>query len=145
MKSLKIELVQDPDSTLREPILNSLMAFNARTLGPANRESLAILLRDPDGDEIVGGIWAVISHGWLFIELLFVPETLRGTGSGSTLMAKAEDAARARGCKGVHLDTFDFQAPRFYEKLGYKQYGKLDTLTGHEQFFYFKKFSKSET
>jgi GNAT superfamily N-acetyltransferase len=144
MTVTKIDLIKSPNPTLREPIINGLMAFNAQVLGPANRESIAILLRDPTDDEVVGGIWAIFSHEWLFIEFIFVPETLRGTGAGSSLMAKAEDAAKKRGCKGAHLETFDFQAPRFYEKLGYTRYGKLDSLVGCEQFFYVKKFSESE-
>lgn len=139
----KISLIENPETTLRAPIEKGLMAFNAQTLGPANRENLAIVLHDPDTEDVIGGIWAIFFHNWLFIEYLFVPETLRGSGAGSSLMAKAEDAAKARGCKGVHLDTFDFQAPRFYEKLGYKRYGKLDTLIGREQFFYAKEFSES--
>lgn len=145
MKLPKIDIVEKPDQSLREPIFNRLIEFNARAMGPANREPLAILLRDPDSNEIVGGLWAIFSHGWLFVELLFLPDNLRGTGVGSTLVAKAEDAAMKRGCKGVHLDTYDFQAPGFYEKLGYKPYGKLEHLTGPKQFFYFKKFPRDKT
>ena len=140
----KIELVEKPDPALREPIEDGLMAFNDQVLGPSNREPLAIVLRDPEDEDIIGGIWAIFFRNWLFIEYLFVPEALRGSGAGSSLMAKAEEAARARGCIGVFLDTFDFQAPRFYEKLGYKQYGKLDTLVGREQYFYAKKFSSTD-
>lgn len=32
----------------------------------------------------------------------------------------AETEAKNRGCKYAFVDTFDFQAPDFYRKLGYK-------------------------
>ncbi len=140
----KIDVVENPDPALREPIEKGLAAFNDQALGPGNREHLAIVLRDPETEDVIGGIWAIFFHKWLFVEYLFVPEALRGTGMGSSLMAKAEETARARGCKGVHLDTFEFQAPRFYEKLGYVRYGKLDNLVGREQYFYVKKFGATQ-
>jgi hypothetical protein len=34
-------------------------------------------------------------------------------------MASAEPAARDRGCRGAHLDTFSFQAAPFYRALGF--------------------------
>ena len=38
-------------------------------------------------------------------------------------MAEAE--ARKRGVRNVFLDSFSFQAPKFYAKLGYREYGRL--------------------
>ena len=61
----------------------------------------------------------------MFVELLFVPETLRGQGFGEKLMRQAEDLAREAGCTGIWLDTFSFQAPDFYKRLGYTEFGTL--------------------
>lgn len=79
-----------------------------------------------DTGETVGGLWGRTSFGWLFVELLFVPEALRGHGHGLGLLRAAEDAAKARNCHSVWLDTFDFQAVGFYERLGYRQFGLLE-------------------
>jgi GNAT superfamily N-acetyltransferase len=57
--------------------------------------------------------------------MLFVPEGLRGQGLGTSLIRQAEEIARARNCSGVWLDTFDFQALPFYQKLGYTIFGEL--------------------
>jgi hypothetical protein len=39
-----------------------------------------------------------------------------------------------RGVRSICLDTFSFQAPAFYKKLGFKQFGKLkDFPKGHER------------
>ena len=83
------------------------------------------MLRGGDGATI-GGLWGSIALDWLQIELLFVPEEQRGKGLGSTLIQAAEDAASEKGCRGVWLDTFSFQAKGFYEKLGYRQFGEIE-------------------
>jgi len=54
-----------------------------------------------------------------------VPESLRGRRIGSDLLSRAEAEARTRGCSNVWLDTFEFQARGFYERLGYRCFGEL--------------------
>ena len=58
----------------------------------------------------------------MFIRILWVSEALRGQGFGQRLVEMAERRATERGCRHVFLDTFSFQAPGFYEKLGYQIY-----------------------
>lgn len=74
----------------------------------------------------VGGATGHGSFDWVFVELLFVPEHLRGQGWGKRLMQQIEAFARERGLVGVWLDTFSFQARPFYESLGYSVFGTLD-------------------
>ena len=54
-----------------------------------------------------------------------MPETLRGRGIGTDLLRRAEAEALVRGCHGAWLDTFEFQARGFYERLGYRCFGEL--------------------
>jgi ribosomal protein S18 acetylase RimI-like enzyme len=56
---------------------------------------------------------------------LWVDERYRKQGIGGHLMAVAEDEA-ARGCDQVVLFTYLFQAPSFYERLGYHTAGRVD-------------------
>jgi ribosomal protein S18 acetylase RimI-like enzyme len=80
-------------------------------------------------------------YGFLHIDLLFVPEAMRGSGTGRTLMSQAEDEAIRRECRGVWLDTFSFQARGFYEKLGYTVFGEIENHPpGHSRFFLRKIF-----
>jgi len=54
-------------------------------------------------------------------------------------METAEAEARADGCRYVHLDSHSFQAPDFYEKLGYEEFGRLsDSPLDHEQVLLWK-------
>ena len=69
-----------------------------------------------------------------------VPAAQRGSGLGRRLMAMAEKAARGEGCVGIWLDTFEFQAPGFYEKLGFTPFGELpDHPRGGRRLFLHKR------
>jgi GNAT superfamily N-acetyltransferase len=71
----------------------------------------------------------VLAFEWLFVNWLWVADSYRKHGVGSQLTAGAEAAARAQGCRGAYLDTFTFQAPKFYERLGYRGFGRLNDST----------------
>ena len=80
-----------------------------------------------DAGELAGGIVASTWGGWLAIDLVWVREDQRGTGLGSDLLQRIEQRARdERGCVGVRLDTWGFQAKPFYEKQGYTVFGVLE-------------------
>ena len=67
-------------------------------------------------------------------------ERLRGQGWGKRLVDSFETEAAARGCDGVWVDTYAFQAPEFYEKLGYRQIGRLEDFPpGSARLFYWKR------
>lgn len=133
--TLRIEMTQQPTAADREAILAPLRAYNLAQAGDGKSELLALLVRD-DQDEILGGLYGRFFYQWLFIELLSVPDQARGQGMGSRLMKMAEDLAREKGCVGIWLDTFDFQAPEFYQKLGFSEVGQIaDYPPGHRRFF----------
>lgn len=109
----------------REIIASGIRAFNESRAGLSRASPLAVLLKDDSG-QTIGGLWGRTSFGWLFVELLFVPAALRGSGFGTRLLEAAEHAARARHCHAAWLDTYDFQAVPFYERLGYREFGRLE-------------------
>ena len=77
---------------------------------------------------------------WLFVNWLWVAEAYRGTGIGSRLLLGAEEAARDQHCRDAYLDTFTFQAPKFYERHGYREFGRLDDFPpGHSRIFFTKR------
>lgn len=125
----------------RAIIQRGLAAFHDKHAGASGFRPLAILLLDGAGAAI-GGLWGRTAWGWLFIELLFVPEAMRGGGVGRELVRRAEGEAVSRGCVGVWLDTFSFQARGFYEKLDYAVFGQLDDCPpGHSRLFMRKALS----
>jgi GNAT superfamily N-acetyltransferase len=84
-------------------------------------------------------LYGKTSFEWLFIELLFVPELLRGRGIGSKLVKMAEKEAIIRNCPNAWLDTFEFQAREFYEKLGYQVFAELPNFPRNHKRFFLKK------
>jgi GNAT superfamily N-acetyltransferase len=113
-----------------------LGAFNDAKAGDDNYKPLAILIEDEATGMRQGGLWGESFYDWLFVKLFFIPETWRGHGLGQRILGEAEEIARSRGCTGVWLDTFEFQARGFYEKLGYTVFGTIeDYPKGYSRFF----------
>ena len=139
---LAMEVSFDVTAEEREAILKPLRAYNLSHTGDMAFETVGIFLRDPATQEVVGGLYGKISHGWLFIELLSIPDQMRTQGTGTRLMRAAEDLARQRGCVGIWLDTFSFQAPGFYRKLGFSEVGHIaDYPPGHQRYFFQKRLA----
>ncbi|MBT0626037.1 GNAT family N-acetyltransferase [Pseudomonas fluorescens] len=135
-----MEVSFDVTAQEREAILKPLRAYNLVHTGNMAFETVGILLRDPATQDVVGGLYGKISYGWLFIELLSIPDQMRTQGTGSRLMRAAEDLARERQCVGIWLDTFSFQAPGFYRKLGFSEFGHIaDYPAGHQRHFFQKR------
>lgn len=103
-----------------------LKAFNVKAMGDCEAKTLALLLRDPDSDAVMGGLWGRSLWGSFFVDMLVAPEDHRGAGWGRELLGQAEAEARAQGCTNIWLDTFAFQARPFYEKLGFRVFGELE-------------------
>jgi GNAT superfamily N-acetyltransferase len=109
-----------------EQVLSAgLSAFNDQMTGINDRQSLAVTVRDPETHQVLGGITGRTSLGLLFLDLFYLPESLRGSGLGSRLLKAYEDEGRRRGCRSAVLYTLSFQAPEFYEKNGWQRFGEV--------------------
>ena len=135
----EIVLTDSPSAADREAVLNGLIEFNEAATGPSGWQPLAVLVRDPATGRTLGGLTGASFHGWLFVELFWLPEALRRGGLGTRLIRRAEAEAARRGCRGVWLDTYSFQARGFYEKLGYSLFGTLDDMPPSHQRLYLQK------
>ena len=131
----QLRLSDGDDESLRDAILAPLREYNASMVGPSRHQPLVVAIEDAR-QAVIGGLWGYTGHDWLFTQLLVVPPALRGQGVGTELMQRAEAEARARGCTGAWLDTFEFQARGFYERLGYTCFGELaDYPAGFARYF----------
>ena len=90
----------------------------------------------------MGGLWGRTSFEWLFVELLFVPENLRGQGLGAKLLEMAETEAQNRKCLGAWLDTLSTDACRFYQRQGYRLFGVIEDIPpGNTRSYLSKRFN----
>ncbi|TCU14125.1 GNAT family N-acetyltransferase [Rhizobium sullae] len=136
-----VEIITDhPSSEHCAAITRTLREYNDANVGDIqDKPDFAILVRDPHTRDVLGGLYAVDGYGWAFIKYLVIPAAYRGTGLGTCLMVEAETIARERGYIGVWLDTFEFQARPFYEKLGYEIFGQLESGPGAIARYFLKK------
>jgi GNAT superfamily N-acetyltransferase len=101
---------------------------------PINR-----VIRNEAG-EVIAGINSML-YCWncLYVDVLWVKEGFREKGYGSILLNEVEKIAKEKGCKLIHLDTFDFQAKDFYLKHGYEIFGVLEDCPSEHKRYYMKK------
>lgn len=138
--TLHITIPDTPSQADRAAVVAPLRAYNISRAGDPLIRPVAVLLTNELGDH-VGGLWGRCAYDWLFVELLAVPEEHRGGGYGKSLMQRGEEIARADGCIGIWLDTYEFQARGFYEKLGFDIFGTLDDHPiGQKRYFLQKRF-----
>jgi len=127
-----VDIASDPSEHDKQALREALFAYNRAQAGDQHFQELTIWLRD-DQQQIVGGVIGSTYWGWLLVEFLWVDERIRGRGYGRLLLTAAEREAVRRGCRHVCLETFSFQAPAFYEKLGYVAFGVLDDFPGRHR------------
>jgi len=122
----KYEVTDNPPSDAFQKMWSPLLEFNEQAVGNAKSRTLAILLKDSTTEELIGGLWGRSLWDSLYIDIMFVPEGLRRSGIGTTLLQQAEQEAIRRGCQNMWTETYAFQARPFYEKLGFAVFGRLD-------------------
>src|SRR4051812_5715198 len=91
-------------------------AFQAKGLSPIR--PFSIFIKDQK-EQVLGGASGTLFYGSLYIDSLWVDETLRNQGWGKKLMYEAEKIGRKHGASFVTVNTMDWEALLFYQKLGY--------------------------
>jgi len=122
-----MQIVRESTEHLAEQLDAELSAFNERRAGPLHREQLALAIRD--GERLLAGLSGELFWNALYVHALWVAERHRRQGYGRSLVMRAEELARERGCDVVHLSTFEFQAPGFNRAVFYQPFGELVACT----------------
>ena len=119
--------------------------FNVAATGADDGRYLTVILKRDDGT-IYAGLHGHTWAGICEIKTLWIEESERGKGLGSRLLAAAEDEARRRGCRVIHLESFTFQAPEFYARHGFEPFARLEDLpAGHANVFLIKRLTPHAT
>lgn len=128
----------DPAAVSRE-LWKGLVRFNRKQAGPLRYKRTVLSVRDGKG-RLLGGL--ILQSYWResYVELLWLSARARRAGYGSRLIQEAERRARRRGSRLIHLNTYSFQAPGFYEKQGYQRFGGMSgSPQGERRHFYVKR------
>jgi len=132
----EITLEEKPSAEELDVLRSGLGEYGRAIVGQTSFTDVTFLVRDGEG-VIVGGVHGNYgSFGWMYVDTLWVSERLRGNDYGTRLMNLIEDAAIRNGCTQSYLNTFSFQAPEFYKKLGYTVFAELEDFpVGHSRVF----------
>jgi len=120
-------------------IREGLSQYNSSLRPDPSAAPITLAVHD-DRRELIAGLSGRTAYGWLRIDNLWVSEQNRGRGIGKRLIDFAEKIAIDRGCHGAHLDTYGFQAPAFYERLGYERFGELPRYPDDDVHGFYRKF-----
>ena len=140
--------IEEADPGVAATIESRLLASLRSTLTQAENSSFVLAARSST-NELIGGLTASTSYGWLLTKLLWVEESHRHEGLGARLMEKAELKAVSLGCHSAWLETSNPTAKRFYEGLGYIEFGRLSNDAGqfpesHRRWFLKKPLERSK-
>ena len=91
-------------------------AFQAKGLSPIR--AFSIFIKDKK-EQVLGGASGTLFYGSLYVDSLWVDKTLRNQGWGTKLMQEAEKIGKEKGARFVTVNTMDWEALPFYQKLGY--------------------------
>jgi N-acetylglutamate synthase-like GNAT family acetyltransferase len=103
------------------------------------REHRIALLEHGRFGRVLGGTFARVTAGWMYMEWLWVKDSARQRGIGSRLMQRTEAEAIRLGAHSAYLWTMSFQAPDFYLRHGYEQFTTLDNTGANQYRIGFKK------
>lgn len=146
-KDIRIELDQCDDA--KETVWFKLNRYNKENCEfMKNNSTYAHIKRIKgnfalyDKDELVGGALGEIYFGWYHLTDFCLDKKYRGKNYGTEIIKRIEEFAKENKAIGVKIGSWSFQAPKFYEKLGYTLWTKFeDCPPGTTHYYFYKKFN----
>ena len=132
-----MELVTNPTDEQAAAVERGLDEYNIGLVSA--RSATAVRAVFVESGQVVGGVGGAAYWGKLHIRILWVHPDYQAKGLGSRLMDWAEERGKELGCTSVMVDTMSFQAPGFYARRGYRQFGLSEGYEGGASRHYFEK------
>lgn len=116
----KIEIVytSNPSSEEIQSLYNGITEYARLKKNQPPIESFGFFIHS-DSKEVIGGCNGSMYYGCLYIDSLWLDESLRNKSLGTRLMESAEALGKERGCLFSTVNTMDWEALGFYQKMGY--------------------------
>jgi len=143
INSLAIEIKESKrkphNKTMKDidKLKNNMLIYNSNFV--KNYKKFSIFLKDKKNKNVKGGLCGYIQSGVMFVETFIIDENLRRKKLGTKILQTAEKIAKKNNCNCIYLDTFNFQALSFYQKLGYEIFSKLDDYDDGIVLYWLKK------
>jgi len=144
MNTSPVELCDEEETReLEEFLVNQIYRLNAQITGYFDARLLGGRVRGPSGETLA----AFSGHTWggcCVVSNLWVDDARRRQGLGRSLLEAVEAEAVHRGCAQIVLSTHSFQAPAFYERMGYLKLAVIyDQPKGYADIVFVKRFTLS--
>ncbi|AEW01085.1 hypothetical protein A4D02_14075 [Niastella koreensis] len=114
----KIEVSEDPVETIGF-LEEKIYEYNSLEINKSDGAFFSRVIRSDKG-VIVGGVAGWTWAGACEVTHLWVDKSMRNNGVGKLLLEAAGTEAKSKGCSTILIKSYEFQAPHFYEKYGYK-------------------------
>ena len=132
-----LEFVTDPTDEQAGEIDRGLIEYSA-DYAPS-RAPVPVQAVFVESGHVIAGIDGAEYWRKIHVRRLWVHADYRSKGLGRRLMKWAEERGRELGCTSLVVDTMSFQAPGFYERLGYRRFGMSEGYEGGASRHYFEK------
>lgn len=113
-----LQFEEQPKAEDIQLLSTGIMDYAAMQRGHDRLQFFAFFIRD-EHQTIVGGCNGCNLYGCLYVDQLWVHPLLRGKNYGTQLMQSAEQWGQEQGCTFATVNTMDWEARGFYERLGF--------------------------
>lgn len=117
-------------------------AFSKHAIDSVGFDGLAgepVAFEIMENDVSLGVVVCQLFWGNLHIKYLLTNKEHSGHGIARALMEHAFTFGKENGCHFAFVETMSFQAPEFYQKLGFEIELKRDGYAAGTSFYYLKK------
>ena len=122
---LQIEPRHDFSPNEVHAIEDCLYQHNSHATGRHDGQGLGFVIRDEAAQMIgvaAGYTWAGTSE----LKQMWIDEAYRGRGYSRALLNAFVAEACSRGVRRIWVASYDFQAPRMYEKAGFRRMAEFE-------------------
>jgi GNAT superfamily N-acetyltransferase len=135
---MKLEHVKTADPRV-ELIADGLNDHGRKNNMPSIKPDPFVFIASNDECDFLGGVKGKVAASWCEISWLY--STQKEKGIGRSLMETVEAHAKKLNCQGMLVETIEYQAPDFYKKFGFIEYGQItDYLEGKTLHSLLKRF-----
>lgn len=126
------------NEAINKQIRKGLRSYNKSKIGSYDYSPFTIFIKVKS--IVIAGLCGDILGNMCRVHAVWVEENQRYQGLGKKLFFKLEEFAINKKCRAIELDTAEFQAKTFYEKMGFSVIATLaNGFTGYHTHYIMRK------
>lgn len=118
-----IKFIETPKSDQVQPIVDGVVSYGESLVQGNNPKKYAFHLIE--NKHLIGGIVGARQYNRFYLSHIWVSESSRNNGYGSTLLEHCEQKLSKIGCNSIILETLNKRAVKFYLNNGYSSISRI--------------------